>query len=80
MTLAKGDQLQLKANAPSLGGKELINGELVTVAGVNPKGQIELKDGRTCRKIIGNSCAVTRLRLTARKAKLSNTFCFPIRR
>jgi len=46
MTLAKGDQLQLKANAPSLDGKELINGELVTVAGVNPKGQIELKDGR----------------------------------
>ena len=43
---AKGDQLQLKANAPSLDGKELINGELVTVAGVNPKGQIELKDGR----------------------------------
>ena len=38
MTLAKGDQLQLKANAPSLDGKELINGELVTVAGVNRKG------------------------------------------
>ncbi|MGB8371190.1 MAG: MobF family relaxase [Verrucomicrobiia bacterium] len=46
MTLAKGDQLQLKANAPSLDGKELINGELVTVAGVNRKGQIQLKDGR----------------------------------
>jgi hypothetical protein len=46
MTLAKGDQLQLKANAPSLGGKELINGELVMVAGVNRKGQIHLKDGR----------------------------------
>ena len=46
MTLAKGDQLQLKANAPSLDGKELINGELVTVAGVNQKGQIQLKDGR----------------------------------
>jgi len=30
MTLAKGDQLQLKANAPSQDGKELINGELVT--------------------------------------------------
>ena len=45
--LAKGDQLQLKANAPSLDGKELINGELVTVAGVNSKGQIQLKDGRT---------------------------------
>jgi conjugative relaxase-like TrwC/TraI family protein len=47
MTLAKGDQLQLKANAPSPDGRELINGELVTVAGVNPKGQIQLKDGRT---------------------------------
>jgi len=46
IVLAKGDQLQLKANAPSLDGKELINGELVTVAGVNRKGQIQLKDGR----------------------------------
>jgi conjugative relaxase-like TrwC/TraI family protein len=46
LTLAKGDQLQLKANAPSLDGKELINGELVTVAGVNRKGQVQLKDGR----------------------------------
>jgi ATP-dependent exoDNAse (exonuclease V) alpha subunit len=46
MTLAKGDQLQLKANAPSLGGKELINGELVTVKAVNSNGQIQLKDGR----------------------------------
>jgi ATP-dependent exoDNAse (exonuclease V) alpha subunit len=46
MPLAKGDRLQLKANAPSLDGKELINGELVTVAGINSKGQIHLKDGR----------------------------------
>ena len=46
MTLAKGDQLQLKANAPSLDGKELINGELVTVKAVNSNGRIELKDGR----------------------------------
>jgi len=46
MPLAKGDQLQLKANAPSLDGKELINGELVTVKAVNPNGRIELKDGR----------------------------------
>jgi hypothetical protein len=46
MTLAKGDQLQLKANAPSLDGKELTNGELVTVKTVKPNGQIELKDGR----------------------------------
>ena len=47
MKLAKGDQLQLKANASLLDGKELVNGELVTVAGINPKGQILLKDGRT---------------------------------
>jgi conjugative relaxase-like TrwC/TraI family protein len=46
MRLAKGDQLQLKANAPSLDGKELINGELVTVKAVNSNGRIELKDGR----------------------------------
>jgi conjugative relaxase-like TrwC/TraI family protein len=46
MTLAKGDQLQLKANAPSQDGKELINGELVTVKAVNSNGRIELKDGR----------------------------------
>lgn len=46
MPLAKGDQLQLKANAPSVDGKELVNGELVTVKAVNPNGRIELKDGR----------------------------------
>ena len=46
MMLAKGDQLQLKANAPSLDGKELINGELVTVKAVNSNGRIQLKDGR----------------------------------
>jgi hypothetical protein len=46
MTLAKGDQLQLKANTPTLDGRELINGELVTVKAVNSNGRIELKDGR----------------------------------
>ncbi len=46
MPLANGDQLQLKANSLSLNGKELVNGELVTVKAVNPNGQIELKDGR----------------------------------
>jgi ATP-dependent exoDNAse (exonuclease V) alpha subunit len=50
LPLAKGDRLQLKANAPSLDGKELINGELVTVAGINSKGAIQLKDGRTLPK------------------------------
>jgi conjugative relaxase-like TrwC/TraI family protein len=46
MLLASGDQLQLKANAPSTDGKPLVNGELVTVKAVNPDGRIELKDGR----------------------------------
>lgn len=46
MSLAKGDQLQMKANAPSVNGKELTNGELVTVKAVLSNGQIELKDGR----------------------------------
>jgi len=50
MTLAKGDRLQLKANAPLLNGRELINGELVTVASINLKGEIHLKDGRTLPK------------------------------
>jgi conjugative relaxase-like TrwC/TraI family protein len=46
MSLAKGDQLQLKANAALSAGKELTNGELVTVKAVQPSGQIELQDGR----------------------------------
>ncbi len=46
MPLASGDQLQLKANAVAVDGKELVNGELVTVKAVNPGGHIELKDGR----------------------------------
>lgn len=48
--LAKGDQLQLKANAKADDGKELVNGELVTVAGVSPTGQIRLNDGRILPK------------------------------
>jgi len=46
MMLAEGDRLQLKANASLSSGKELVNGELVTVKAVNPNGQIELSDGR----------------------------------
>lgn len=46
MLLAKGDKLQLKANAVLPNGKELTNGELVTVKAVQPNGKIELKDGR----------------------------------
>jgi len=46
MLLAKGDQLQLKANTALSDGKELTNGELVTVKAVQRNGKIELKDGR----------------------------------
>jgi conjugative relaxase-like TrwC/TraI family protein len=46
MYLANGDQLQLKANAPSVNGKELTNGELVTVNAIHSNGHIKLKDGR----------------------------------
>ncbi len=47
LPLAKGDQLQLKANASLPTGKELTNGELVTIETIKSDGQIELKDGRT---------------------------------
>ena len=50
MTLAKSDRLQLKANSKSADGKELVNGELVTVKSVNADGRIELTDGRVIPK------------------------------
>lgn len=46
MTLASGDRLQLKANAKTASGRQLANGELVTVKRVENNGQIELEDGR----------------------------------
>jgi conjugative relaxase-like TrwC/TraI family protein len=46
MPLAKGDRLQLKANAKSPSGSELANGELVTVSSVHSNGEIRLADGR----------------------------------
>jgi conjugative relaxase-like TrwC/TraI family protein len=46
MTLASGDRLQLKANAKTAGGRQLANGELVTVKRVENNGEIELEDGR----------------------------------
>jgi hypothetical protein len=46
MMLAEGDRLQLKANASLSNGKELVNGELVTVKAAKADGQIELSDGR----------------------------------
>ncbi len=45
--LAYGDRLQLKANAKTKDGKQIANGEIVTVKSVEPDGQIQLQDGRT---------------------------------
>ena len=44
--LAVGDRLQLKANAKTQEGRQLLNGELVTVAKVGAEGRITLGDGR----------------------------------
>jgi ATP-dependent exoDNAse (exonuclease V) alpha subunit len=46
MALAGGDRLQLKANAKMANGKQLANGEIVTVKQIAADGQIELEDGR----------------------------------
>jgi hypothetical protein len=46
MILASGDRLQLKANVKTASGRQLANGELVTVKRVENNGQIELEDGR----------------------------------
>jgi conjugative relaxase-like TrwC/TraI family protein len=46
IALASGDRLQLKANAKTASGKQLANGELVTVKRVENNGRIELEDGR----------------------------------
>ncbi len=46
LALAEGDRLQLKANAMSDDGKELVNGELVTVHRADERGHIRLNDGR----------------------------------
>jgi conjugative relaxase-like TrwC/TraI family protein len=47
IAVGKGDQLQIKANAPSSEGKKLANGEIVTVVRVFKNGDIALEDGRT---------------------------------
>ncbi|MEO8350201.1 MAG: MobF family relaxase [Chthoniobacteraceae bacterium] len=46
LTLARGDRLQLKANARARAGEALANGELVTVLGIDDRGAIKLTDGR----------------------------------
>jgi conjugative relaxase-like TrwC/TraI family protein len=46
LALAPGDRLQLKANAKTKDGRQIANGEIVTVKSVEPRGRIELADGR----------------------------------
>jgi conjugative relaxase-like TrwC/TraI family protein len=50
LALAVGDCLQLKANAKTKDGKQIANGELVTVKRVKEDGAIELQDGRILEK------------------------------
>lgn len=45
--MASGDRLQLKGNARAKDGRQLANGEIVTVKGVEADGRIHLQDGRT---------------------------------
>ncbi len=44
--LCTGDKLQLKANGAALDTRKLANGEVVTIASVDPSGTIILADGR----------------------------------
>lgn len=46
LSVCQGDRLQLKANARTLKGERLANGELVTVKRVEKSGRIRLVDGR----------------------------------
>jgi hypothetical protein len=45
LTQREGDRLQLKANVNSTDNRKLANGEIVTVAAVNPDGSFDLADG-----------------------------------
>jgi len=47
LALAAGDRLQLKANARTTDGKQIANGEIVTVKSVGADERIQLLDGRT---------------------------------
>jgi ATP-dependent exoDNAse (exonuclease V) alpha subunit len=46
LPLCAGDKLQLKANGAALDTRKLANGEVVTIASVDPSGRIVLADGR----------------------------------
>jgi conjugative relaxase-like TrwC/TraI family protein len=45
-TLREGDRIQLKANAATVDGRKVANGEIVMVEQVEPDGAIRLGDGR----------------------------------
>lgn len=47
LALTAGDRLQLKANARTKDGRQIANGEIVTVKSIEPDGPIQLRDGRT---------------------------------
>ncbi|MDP0497626.1 MAG: MobF family relaxase [Verrucomicrobiota bacterium JB024] len=51
-TLAEGDRLQLKFNGRSVDGKQLLNGELVTVSKIFKNGHLSVVDDRGIRKTL----------------------------
>jgi conjugative relaxase-like TrwC/TraI family protein len=55
MEIAPGDRLQLKANGRSVEGARLHNGELVTVARVEPTGALVVNDERGATKTLAPS-------------------------
>ncbi|SUS07593.1 Conjugative relaxase domain protein (fragment) [uncultured Defluviicoccus sp.] len=55
MEIAPGDRLQLKANGRSIEGARLHNGELVTVARVEPTGALVVTDERGATKTLAPS-------------------------
>ena len=55
MEIAPGDRLQLKANGRSVEGARLHNGELVTVARVDPTGALVVSDERGATKTLAPS-------------------------
>jgi ATP-dependent exoDNAse (exonuclease V) alpha subunit len=50
LPVCPGDRLQLKANGASSDGRKLANGEVVTIADIDPTGTIRLNDGRILPK------------------------------
>jgi len=55
LEIAPGDRLQLKANGRSVEGARLHNGELLTVAGIEPTGTLVVTDERGAIKSLSPS-------------------------